>query len=47
MLDAAEVGAFHICLPGPKAIPDIDFWKLAPAVPDLPKFSRKISSPLG
>lgn len=25
VLDAAEVGAFHICLPGPQAIPDIDF----------------------
>lgn len=45
--DAAEVGTFNIWLPGRKAIPDIEFWKLAPAVPDLPKFSEKISSPLG
>lgn len=34
---------FHICLPGPKAVPDTDFSEVLV----LPKFSRKISSLLG
>lgn len=37
---------FNIWLPGLRVIPNIGLGRLAPAAPDLPTFSRKISSPL-
>lgn len=40
------LSTFNIWFPGPKVIPDTNFRRLAPAVPDLPKLSRKISYPL-